>query len=447
MAKTLVTMSSVSNDVKAGAVARHVGPSSDDEASSPVPHDNFLDPAIWKDPYPYFAALRENDPVHWSEWWNGWVITGYRDVESLLRRGATISAATAAAAIARASEEDLQRRSASFRILSHWLALIDPPDHTRLRRLVNKAFTPTRVSALRTGIEQRAAELLDTASQRGECDAVQDFAHPLTLTVISDMLGIPEPDRAELGGWADLIFPLALDSRGHEDRKQVAETVLQAMETYFRRLIRKRRDEPGDDLLSALVAAEHEGGILTEDEVIATAVLLIFAGQETTTGLIANALLALAMHRDQLEILRRQPDLIPAAVEEILRYCGSAFAITRVATGEIHMRGKVLSPGDKLLLVIGAANRDPEQFASPDHLLVTREDTGSLALGGGAHYCLGGPLARAECEIALRQIIGRFPDYEVSSGDLCWKPAVIVREPESLRIRLHGSQHRSSPWS
>ena len=407
--------------------------------------DNFLAPAIWADPYPYFARLRQDDSVSWNSWWKGWVITRYDDVDYLLRRSAEVSAATVAPARARATPEQLRLREATFRLLGSWLPLNDPPDHTRLRRLVNKAFTPATVARLEPGIAARARELLDAVEGREQFDVVRDFSHPLTLAVISEMLGIPEADRAEVGVWGQEIMQLVLEGREASGRQNVAERVLRQMEQYFRQLLIQRRHDPREDLISALASAEYEGGLLSEDEVIATCILLIFAGQETTTGLIANAVVALDAHPGQRDLLAASPELMPGAVEELLRYCGTAFAITRMAKTAFRLRDKQISAGDKLLLVLAAANRDPERFPDPDRLDVTRSALGHLAFAGGVHYCLGGPLARVEARIGLSQLLSRYPRLSPAAQELNWGDVIITREPASLLVdaypgdRLHAA--------
>lgn len=406
--------------------------------------DNFLAPAIWDDPYPYFARLRQDDPVSWNSWWKGWVITRYDDVDYLLRRSGDVSAATVAPARARATPEQLERRETTFRMLGSFLPLNDPPDHTRLRRLVNKAFTPGMVARLQPGIVIKARELLDAVEGQERFDVVRDFSHPLTLAVISEMLGVPEPDRAEVGVWGTEITLLVLEGRGSSGRQDLAERVLRQMEQYFRQLLRQRRREPRDDLISALARAEHEGGLLSEDEVVATCILLIFAGQETTTGLIANAVVALDAHPDQRNLLAAHPDLMPGAVEELLRFCGTAFAITRMAKAPFTLRGQEIAGGDKLLLVLAAADRDPERFPDPDRLDVTRNAQGHLAFAGGMHYCLGGPLARVEARIGLGELLARYPRLSPAPQEVDWGDVIITREPAALLVNASPDDRRNA---
>jgi cytochrome P450 len=267
-------------------------------------------------------------------------------------------------------------------------------------------------------------------------DVIRDFSHPLTLSVISEMLGIPRDDRRQVGVWADEILPLVLEGRSSHGRREQAESVLHEMETYFRGMARERRRDPGADLVSALARAEHDGGLLSEDEVVATCIMLIFAGQETTTGFIANSVLALSEHPDQLDLLRRAPQVMGSAVEELLRFCGTAFAITRLARTDLVLRGRRIAAGDKVMLVLSAANRDPERFPDPDRLDVTRDTAGHLAFAGGVHYCLGGPLARTEARIGLSMLLARFPDLQVPSQDVEWRPVIVGREPTALDVDL-----------
>jgi cytochrome P450 len=397
---------------------------------------NFLDPAIWVNPHPWFAGLRASDPVSWNPWWKGWLITRFDDVGQLLRRQPEVSAQTVAPAIARATPEQRKAREAMFRVLGSWMMLTDPPDHTRLRRLVNKAFTPSTVARLQPGIERTVTALLDAAAERSRIDIIQDFSRPLTLAVISEMLGIPHEDRGQVAQWADDILPLVLEGRTSSGRREQAETAMTDMEQYFRSLVRRRRERPGDDLITALADAEDQGNLLTSDEVVATCIMLIFAGQETTTGFIANSVLALHSNPDQRNLLQRRPEIAGAAVEELLRYCGTAFAITRLARAGFELRGKQIAAGDKLMLVLAAANRDPERFPDPDRLDLTRDTTGHVAFAGGVHYCLGGPLARAETRIALCALLARFPDLQVAEQDLQYRPVIVGREPTAVVVDL-----------
>jgi len=397
---------------------------------------NFLSPEVWGDPHPYFDELRESDPVSWNTWWNGWVFTRFEDVDYLLRRSENLSANTVAPARAQASPEQLRLRETTFRILGSWLVLNDAPVHTRLRKLVNKAFTPAMVARLKPGIEEKATELLDAMENKESPDIIADYSHPLTLSVISRMLGIPPEDEMDVAEWGAAITPLVLDGRENKQRREVAEAVLLKMEQYFGGLLKERRATPGDDLISELVLAEDGGALLSETEIIATCILLIFAGQETTTGLIANAVLALGENPEEQIKLAQNPDLMRGAIEELLRFCGVAFAISRVATADFEIGGQTVNAGDKLLLAIGAANRDPARFEDPHKLDITRDTSGHLAFSGGAHYCLGGPLARVEASIAIRALLERFPDVKPQQQDIEWRGVIVAREPVALLVDL-----------
>jgi cytochrome P450 len=397
---------------------------------------NFLEPAIWANPHPWFAELRASDPVSWNPWWKGWLITRFDDVGQLLRRQPEVSAETVGPAIARATPEQRMARESMFRVLGSWMMLTDPPDHTRLRRLVNKAFTPSTVARLQPGIERTVTALLDAAAEHRQIDIVRDFSRPLTLAVISEMLGIPHQDRDQVAQWADDILPLVLEGRTSAGRREQAETAMADMERYFRDLVQRRREQPGEDLITALADAEDQGNLLTSDEVVATCIMLIFAGQETTTGFIANSVLALHDNPGQRDLLQRRPETAGAAVEELLRFCGTAFAITRLARVGFELRGKQIAAGDKLMLVLAAANRDPQRFPDPDRLDLTRDTTGHVAFAGGVHYCLGGPLARVETRIGLCALLARFPDLQVAEQDLQWRPVIVGREPTAVMVDL-----------
>jgi pimeloyl-[acyl-carrier protein] synthase len=371
---------------------------------------NPFDRTFRRDPYPTLRGIQRRDPVHWSDIARGWLITRYDDVHDLLRDpniSADRTPATVDAAWRRGSE------------IQHWLEHsllgLDPPDHTRLRNLVNRAFTPRVVEQMREHIESLTDELLDRAEHQGSMDAIEDFAQPLPIRVIAELLGAPQEDRPRFAAWSHALSG-ALDIAFHRRTIEAADRAVVEMREYFGPLLDERRREPREDLLTALVQAEEQGDRLSEDELYSFCIILLAAGHETSTNLIGNGLLALLKNRDQLERLTKDPGLAESAVEELLRYDPPPQATTRRAKPSFELRGKRIRSGDVLVLSIAAANRDPERFEDPDSLDITREDNRHLTFGMGAHYCIGAPLARLEGQIAFTQLLQRFPNLRGQQG-------------------------------
>ncbi|MEU1286021.1 cytochrome P450 [Kitasatospora sp. NPDC005856] len=375
------------------------------------------------DPYGGYARLRADAPVHRVVGPDGlpfWLVTRYPDVRQAL--------ADPRLALDKAHATPGNYRGFALPpALDANLLNMDPPDHTRIRRLVSQAFTPRRVAALREPIERVAEQLLDAIEPLGRADLLAAYAAPLPITVICDLLGVPEGDRHDFRAWTDcLITP-------DPDRPEAARAAVKAMLGFFTGLIERKRTEPGDDLLSDLIAARDDqegGGGLGEDELTSLAFLILFAGYENTVHLIANAVLALLTHPDQLAALRAEPELITGAVEEFARFDGPApLAIRRFPRENVTIGGVTVPAGETVLLALGSANRDPEQFADPDRLDLRRRENGHLALGYGIHYCLGAPLARMETALALTALLRRFPALALDV------PVERLRHRPTLRAR------------
>ena len=309
---------------------------------------------------------------------------------------------------------------------------MDPPDHTRIRRLVSRAFTPRRIAQLREPIRKTADQLLDAIAPHGRADLIASYAAPLPITVICDLLGVAPEDRRDFRAWTDAL--VAPDPAQPSRAKEAVGGML----AFFTQLIARKRAEPADDLLSALIAVRDEEDRLSEDELMSLAFLILFAGYENTVHLIGNATLALLSHPDQLAALRADPARLGGAVEELARYDGPApLAIRRFPTEDITIGGVTIPAGETVLLSLAAAHRDPHRFTDPDRLDIGRDATGHLALGHGIHYCLGAPLARMETEIALAALLERFPrlDLDVPYGELRWRPSMRARGLLSLPVR------------
>ncbi|WP_128429072.1 cytochrome P450 family protein [Streptomyces cyaneus] len=377
-------------------------------------------------PYDVYRRLRDTAPVHRIAGPDGspaWLVTRYDDVREAL-------------ADPRLSLDKRHATPGSYRGLALPPALdanllnMDPPDHTRIRRLVGRAFTPSRIAQLRAPIRQTADRLLDALGPHGTTDLIASYAAPLPITVICDLLGVPDEHRRDFREWTDAL--VAPDPA----RPQAAKEAVVAMLGFFTRLLADKREEPADDLLSDLIAVRDEGDRLSEDELMSLAFLILFAGYENTVQLIGNAVLALLSHPAQLAALREDLSQVPAAVEEFARYDGPALlAIRRFPTEDVTIGGVTVPAGDTVLLSLSAANRDPARFPDPDHLDLARDASGHLALGHGIHYCLGAPLARAETEIALVALLERFPDLDLDLDLDLGLADKALRWRRSLRAR------------
>ena len=387
-------------------------------------------------PYPAYRRLRERDPFHRSRAARAWVLTRHADVTSVLRDPRFLADDRKVPRLRKQLEQRVERGYVTREEADRNTMLrTDPPDHTRLRSLVSKAFTPRSVEALRPRIEQIVDELLDAAAKHDRIDVIRELAYPLPVIVIAEMLGIPPADREQFKRWSDdLAAQLGFGNDLETLRRGRAAG--QALRAYLEPILEARRREPREDLISGLVAAHDEGDRLTEDEVFSTITLLLVAGNETTTNLIGNGLLALLGHPDQLDMLRWDPDLMPNAVEELLRYDSPVQATSRVVLEDVDVNGHAVRAGDELFLLMGAANRDPEAFARPEELDVTRQDIRHLSFGHGIHYCLGAPLARIEAPVALNALIQRFPDMRLATSDRAWGDNIILRGLKELPVVL-----------
>ena len=396
--------------------------------------DDLLSPQAVADPYSYFAVLRTEDPVHWNERHGSWVLTRYDDVLAGFRDPRLSSDRVVRAIESKTSACDRDTLEPTVRNLSRWMVFLDPPDHERLRGLVSRAFSPRAIQSLRTRIEHVVAELLD-AADGGRMDVVGDFASVLPATVIAEMLGVPVADHERFKAWSDDIGDVVFGALGDAGRYKRAREGFVALDGYFRDLIGRYRREPQDNLITALVRAEQRGDVLTEDEVVSTCTLLLFAGHETTTDLLANGVLALLRHPDQMERLREEPWLVPSAVEEFLRYDGPSKLQVRRVVREVELRGKRLRPGDRVLLAQCAANRDPEVFHEPDRLDVARPDNRHVGFGYGIHFCLGASLARLEAQAAFDALV-RLPSLTLDTDSVRWRPELLSRTLVSLPVSI-----------
>jgi len=393
------------------------------------------DPAFLADPFPLYRRLRDDDPAHWSPRLKAWVLTRYEDVKhACLDRG--MSSDRLRPFFASLPAADAQRIADIIRYLSLWMVFRDPPDHSRLRRLVGKVFNVRSMNAMRGCAAELCDWLLDGIEERREFDFIGAFAGPLPALVIMDMLGVPRDELARVKRMSDDMALFIGSSRTSREKYDVAEAATQEMAGFFRDLIASRRVAPRDDLLSALASVEDEGDRLSEDELLASCILLLFAGHETTTNHIANALLALIRFPDQMDALRDDPGLAPAAVEELLRYDGPSGAQVRIVQVEHTLHGKTLAPGNRVFLMLNAANRDPRAYADPDRLDLRRDGVAHLTFGFGAHICLGFPLARMEGQISLPAVLQRWRSIELAADGLEWINSMVFRGMKAMPVRV-----------
>jgi pimeloyl-[acyl-carrier protein] synthase len=382
----------------------------------------FFTPEFFADPYPAYEELRE-EPARWEEELGGWLLTGYAEVAGAL----------ADRRVSRGSGP----RSGDLltRLLTRMMLFTDPPAHTRLRALANRAFTPRRVEALRPRITAIVDALLAEA-EGGEWDLIANLAYPLPVTVIAEVLSLPRADRALFKRWSDDVIAVAAGVGDDPGRRERAHRSAQALADYFAALVADLRAHPDGTLLSGLIDAEDEGSRLTGDELLANAILLLMNGHETTTFAIGNGMLALLRHPQELARLRDRPGLITTAVEEMLRYDGPVQMRGVVAGDDLELGASRIRAGQPLWLAIGATGRDPRQFPEPGRFDVGRSPNRHLQFGAGPHFCLGAALARAEIELALAGLLGRFRQIELAADSIDWHQIAVFRGPRAVPLAL-----------
>lgn len=393
-----------------------------------------LTPQYLADPYAVFRDMRSKDPVHWSERMNGWVVTRYEDVKIALQDTRLISGQRLRSYMGQFPEAVQKKMEPLYNNYTKWLVMMDPPDHTRLRALVNKAFTPRMVEGLRPLIQNLNNELFDAFETTGRMDAIKGLAYPLPASVISEMLGIPPEDRQQFNQWADDMTAFLGSGRPKVDLAEAALKSVGELTRYFLPIVTERRENPKEDLISILVGVEEEGQKITEDEILAMCIFLLVAGHETTMALIANGLLALLRYPDQFDKLKKDHSLVGSAVEEFLRYDSPLQHQIRIADEDIEMHGKAIKQGQRVVLMLGAANHDPEVFPNPDQLDICRSPNKHLAFGLGKHFCIGAPLARLEGQMVFTDILRRFPNLRLENEDIEWRIDTSMRNPKEMWV-------------
>ncbi len=399
-----------------------------------IPASDLISQETKRHPHAFYGKLREQGPLTYiTDFYgmgNAWIATNYDDALTILRDPRFTKDRRK---VAPPQDEQRSPQEQTFLAIMQNMLTVDPPDHTRLRGLVSKAFTPRMIGQLRPRIQQITDELLDAVQERGAMDLITDFAFPLPITVISEMLGIPATDRQQFRTWTQTI----VGSNEPPEQEEARASAVGAFLHYIKTLLAEKRVHPGNDLTSNLVQVEENGDTLSENELTSMIFLLLIAGHETTVNLIGNGTLALLQHPDQMQRLQHDPALITSAIEELLRYTAPvSFSDERWASEDIPMHGEVIRKGEMVYAVLIAANADPQQFTDPEALDLARQENQHLAFGKGIHYCLGAPLARLEGQIAFATLLQRLPNLRLASNpeQLIWNSHPMLHGLRSLPV-------------
>jgi cytochrome P450 len=393
---------------------------------------HLLDPEVLANPYPLYRRLREEDPVHWDPYLHAWVVTRYADVITVLHR----YRADRTPDPERLTALGMGELTPISALMVRQMLFLDPPEHRRVRGLASVAFTPRRVARLREHIREIAEGLVAELDGGDSFDVISSLANPLPAIVTAEMLGVPTADHELLKSWSQDFAEMLGNFQHNPGRARKTLRSVEAMVAYFQAAVSREASNPTEGLINALATAEVDGDRLTEEEIVANVIVTMVGGQETTTNLIGNGLLTLLRQPDQLRRLRSDPELMPSAVEELLRYESPSQHTARLAPAEAVLDGKEIPEGAAVIAVMGAGNRDPERFADPDRLELDREDNRHLAFGWAGHFCFGAPLARIEGQIAFETLLARFPQLSLVEGEeVRWRPNLGLRGLTELRVR------------
>jgi cytochrome P450 len=407
-------------------------------ARLPIPadlDDALLSPQYLVDPYPIYERLRGEAPIGWSRAFNSWILTRYDDDLWALREPHLGTSGRMTAFLAQLPEDERRRAGIIEAHFERTLPFLGPPRHTKVKALVQKAFTARVVESLRPGVLAYVDRFLDGVGG-GRMDVMTELANPLPINVIGMMLGVPEADRGLFRPWTERVFAIFSSGTAVPETVTAGRQSLEEMRAYLAALIDERRRASRDDLISRLVGVSEAGEMLSDEDVLANCVTLYTAGHETTSGLIGNGILALLRHPEQLEALRRRPELAETAVDELLRYDTSLQRTWRIATSDVERGGHVIRAGELLSTMLGAANRDPEKFEHPDLLDIERKPNRHLGFGQGMHFCVGAMLAGMEVAVALNRLLARFRELDVVEEGIVWGPDRTFRSMRSLPIRV-----------
>ena len=402
---------------------------------APAFNDDMFTPDVIANPYPYYGHLREEDPIHWNELYDLWVITSYADVVWLTRHNELFSSAVfrndprPAYPVIEESDRELYtyvRNYQADQFIQH-----DRPEHLEMRKVVHGYFTPRSMEAWRPFVTSAVAELLDEAEQNGHMDVMRDLATPLPLLVIAEMMGVPREERSYVRSLAEKLLYIG---RGEKNRMQPLTEGMQGMIEYVEPLVEKRINNPGDDFISVLAQGEKKG-VFTRHQVLVNTSLLLLAGHETTINLICNGTLSFLHHPEQWERFKQDPvSLAEPATEECLRYDAPVMSIQRIAAQDVEMKGKLLRKDDRIRWFISSANRDPQKFPQPETFDIMREPNQHVAFGSGVHHCLGSTLARLEGQEVFKALAERFPTLRLESETLAYQPSIALRSLKALPV-------------
>jgi hypothetical protein len=398
--------------------------------NSPLSLYQLLNPEVLANPYPLYARLRTEAPVHWDPYLHAWVVTRYADVVTVLHHFSASRTPTPEQFAAMG----LPELGPLAQVMVKQMLFMDAPDHTRLRGLAATAFTPARVEALRSHIKEILDNLLAPLLDAGRMDVIADLAAPLPAIVTAEMMGVPTTDANQLKDWSADFAEVLGNFQHNPDRASRTLKCVEEMTSYFRDAIKRIRMEPREGLINALLTAEIDGDRLTEEEIIANCIVTMVGGQETTTNLIGNGVLTLLRHPEEFERLRNDLSLIPSAVEELLRFESPSQHTARICREDTELGGKLIRKGQAVIAVMGAGNRDPERFPDPDRLDLGRTDNRHLAFGWASHFCFGAPLARIEGQLTFEAIVRRMSNLALEPGPLVWRDNLGLRGLTSLPV-------------
>lgn len=391
-----------------------------------------LEPEVLANPYPLFAQLRTEDPVHWDPYLHSWVVTRYADVVTVLREFSASRTPTPE----QLSAMGLSRLNPLARVMVKQMLFLDPPSHSRIRGLAACAFTPQRVSALKTRIQQLTDSLLDEVESRGRMDVIADLGEPLPAIITSELLGVSAEHARTLKAWSANFAEMLGNFQHNPERIPHMLETIENLTSFFRKAVDEQKKNPRPGLIHSLIKAEVEGDRLTDDEIIANCIITMVGGLETTTNLIGNGILTLLRHPDAMQRLRDDPSIIGPAVEELLRYESPSQHTARLASDDVELGDKKIRKRQAVIAVMAAGNRDPQRFPDPDRLDLTREDNRHLAFGWAAHFCFGAPLARIEGQIAIGTLLRRFRNIALAPGPITWRTNLGLRGLTALPLTL-----------